>query len=348
MKDNDIFNDPEKYFGFIQCSTCFSKPCLDLRTDLIREGNYTFISRRNYHYSDCIFSEKDFSNIEIYLSGLGYYSIKLLLDSVYCDLSDMELRHYNLNYYLDTGNDVHCMINLIKALWQDSIIAVIGIPFGYEMDENLRKWLHAYNSQHLIEGEVFGKIEDDLDAPALTDELAEQMAEEDKVLSVMNPRWEHSDDEQKEKFPDSTIFGDKITLKIDIKNGVENGKVTFDIFDTASDPAQRVDTVTGKNQNNVGSALWVVRDPERNDDLTPKFKFEGCIRSKYSDKCPIPVRIEKVIGICKDINEMPLAHVPFQVVKDDTVLYEGVTDDFGQVCADITEEDYEIVFLRNG
>lgn len=137
--------DPVKHFGFPQCATCRKQPCTLLRTGHLAHGKYIFIQRRSYAYSDCLFSASSFNNVETFLKKATFYRLKRLYDSVLLDLTETERMRYNQDYYLESWSDRFGRIEFLKHLWEEHIIAAIGIPPDFENDEKVKKWLYAYN-----------------------------------------------------------------------------------------------------------------------------------------------------------------------------------------------------------
>ena len=143
--EKTIPTDPVKHFSFPQCSTCRKQPCMLLRTGHIVSGRYLFITRRLYSHSDCIFSAPSFNDVESYLKETTFYRLKKLFDSVLLSLTEAERMRYNQDHFLESWSDRFGRIEFLKHLWQNKVIAAIGIPPGFETDEKVKQWLFAYN-----------------------------------------------------------------------------------------------------------------------------------------------------------------------------------------------------------
>ena len=143
--EETIPTDPVKHFSFPQCRTCRKQPCTMLRTGHIAHGRYLFIVRRLYAFSDCIFSAQSFCDVEAYLKKTTFYRLKRLFETVLQELSEAERMRFNQDHFLESWSDRFGRIAFLKHLWEQKIIAAIGIPPGFEADEKVKRWLFAYN-----------------------------------------------------------------------------------------------------------------------------------------------------------------------------------------------------------
>ncbi|MDG5816650.1 hypothetical protein QA601_16250, partial [Chitinispirillales bacterium ANBcel5] len=95
----------------------------------------------------------------------------------------------------------------------------------------------------------------------------------------------------------------------------------------------------GRNENGTGEAVWVVKE-------CGEIEFEGEVRDKVSERTSIDLTKLNVVGKCVDINDDPYEGVPFKVVVDDKVVYEGESDSNGQLFAPVEEDqDYDVLFF---
>jgi len=247
---------------------------------------YIFVHRSYYAYTDCVFAVKSFWEVERYLKSVNSFKLKSIYDSATRGLRITEQLSYNLNHFFNTYSGINGYIEYLRALWNGRVIVAIGIPFGQENNPKIKQWLERFSDHGKMPGEVMTPL-DDLSAPAITDEMADEKKEK---LSITNPRWEHKDENRKKESPDTTIAGDIVILKADVKGIPEGVTVSFDIYDTAVKPPARIDTVKGKNKEGVGSAEWTVEDPRgAHEEREVKLEFEGVVRSKASVKCEIPL-----------------------------------------------------------
>ena len=118
--------------------------------------------------------------------------------------------------------------------------------------------------------------------------LTDNMEVVQGTVELTNPRWEHMDEGRQEDSPDSVILEDSVVLLVDIQNLPEGHSVVFDIYDTSSEPAQRIDTVKGTHESGVGKAEWVVKDIMGKGKKL-KLAFDASAKSRVSDRVPIPV-----------------------------------------------------------
>jgi hypothetical protein len=83
-------------------------------------------------------------------------------------MSPSEQIHWNIDHFATGYSDWAGYLEFIQHLWEERIIIVLRIPYFYQQDLKVRRWLHA------LEGgvELIHKIEkDDLSGKAATDAL---------------------------------------------------------------------------------------------------------------------------------------------------------------------------------
>jgi hypothetical protein len=140
-----------------------------------------------------------------------------------------------------------------------------------------------------------------------------------ETLAVTNPRWEHRDETMKSNTPDNAHAGDTITLLADISGYVDQGKVTFDIYDTSGSSPQRIDTVYGKNENGTASAEWTVEDPRRpEDEKELTLAFEVHARSRHSERKEIGFAEKLFLRLTIDPNKTESENDTFRLFSTDT------------------------------
>lgn len=160
----------------------------------------------------------------------------------------------------------------------------VDSSLSLEAQYNLRRLLaYAYQTRTVLEP-IPGP------APARQPAPTTQQPEE---LTVTNPRWEHVDQQRSEASPDNAIAGDRILLKVDVSGAVEGSRVTFKVYNTASEPAARVAAVTGNVEAGIGSAEWTVKVKRRK----VKLEFEGAVRRTTSERAEIPLLVEFAFSV---------------------------------------------------
>ncbi len=307
--------NPEKHFGFVQCTNCRFQPCSQLRTGLVTQGKFFFVLRRHYGHDDCVFSIDDFSHVRHYLSQISFYQLNKRYLDVVRSLSAIELNSHDPELFLNSWDDINGRIEFLHHLFINRIIAAIGIPPEFEKNPKIIAWLNAFHGQAISLGEV--QQEFDTTSPAASDDMVD--SEQEEEIAVTNPQWEHVNEARKEESPDETIEEDTIALSVSISGAPEGAAVTFDIFDTATSPPARVGTVRGKNENGSSTAEWKVEDP-RNDSDTREcsLEFEASVRSKASERKAIPLLDAFSIQLDIDPDEAASADDTFTLFSTDS------------------------------
>ena len=286
---NQIPFDPEKHFGFPQCEGCIMTPCMSLRYGLASEGEYTFIHRRWYGYSNCPLGEGSIDDVIRYLKQVPLYKLKDTCSALTYHFTENEKLNNSPRHFVQDHFDSHGYISFIVHLLKTHVIAAIGIPFDFERNEKIRLWFYAFKGgDRLYGGETPYNV--DLEGPALTDEMAGAKKED---VTLSNPRWEHSDEVRKDESAKKAAPGDKITLLVSVSGLPHGAGMEFFIYDISAASPKRIATVDGKNENGTGKAQWVVDAGTVDEDSELKLAFEAKGREKYSAQCEIAVGQKK-------------------------------------------------------
>ena len=227
----------------------------------------------------CPLVTSDYEQIRRFLTEMSLQELIFFTEQVFNQLTTAEKVTFDINRYCSEYIDYGGRIRFIQTLLENAIISMVHIPFSYYRDPRLMALLRSKEYEYYIPiAHELGK-----EAAALTDDLESAPS---STIKVTNPRWEHVDEARKEDSPAIAATGDTIRLIVDVSGYPEGASVTFDIFDGSTDPAMRIETVQGKNENGTASVQWTVSDPnERGKDL--KLLFEGSARSKSSGQAPI-------------------------------------------------------------
>jgi hypothetical protein len=282
-------HNPESYFGLKGCFRCLDKPCRHLRRGGVRPGKTLLVHRHAALPDTCPFAPHSARDVRLYLERLDDYALRSLYHTISGSLTAAEQWHAPARHALGRDRDSRAVIDYILTLWMQRIVRMVRIPFSYERDQRIRRWLHAYDGalkptlgeRHVLE--ETGR--------ALTDDLDDQADEQ--TIAIQNPRWEHVDKEKQQNQPESARPGDTITLMADISGAPEGVAVTFDLFDCRQAPPQRFDTVKGKHEKGIGKAEWTVSVP--NDEGEPDVQFEAIVRSKSTPKCEVAIEVEEFV-----------------------------------------------------
>jgi len=250
-----------------------------------------------------------------YLAGLSLNHLITLTEDVFRNLSSSEQVTYSMLRFCSGYSDHDGRIKFLITLINDKIISPLRVPTSASTDPKLNR----YFKQPTYDYYIPIAQEQHQESQALTDDVEIVPAD---ALSVSNPRWECVD---KEKNADSTSIatvGDTIALLVDVTGYPNGAPVQFDIFDTSCDPAFRINTVNGKNDNGTAKITWTISDPnERKDAL--KLAFEASARSKSSGRTPIDPHFGKIYLVTvKDEEENPLEgiRVEFTVPGEEPVI----------------------------
>jgi hypothetical protein len=286
-----IPTDPAKHFGFAQCKMCWWTPCDRLRHGVIRPGRCIFLSRGKFGNSDCPFIIHSPGEVFSFLYHLDFFNLCFTYRNVLSLLTIPQHNTHNPDFFVDAYLDARGRIEYIMHLIANDILTVIGIPLGFERDKKINQFLYSFERNAHLPGEVRKKADDDDDAPALTDELAE----EKKDISLSNLRWEHADEQMKNDSPEEAAWGNKLILKADVSGTGTGKEASFTILNTIVKPARKLATVSGKIKDGVATAEWV------SDGAIPgkekeglKVFFEVLVKNKTSEQKEIVIAKEFV------------------------------------------------------
>ncbi|MDG5817032.1 hypothetical protein QA601_18185 [Chitinispirillales bacterium ANBcel5] len=283
-----MLSDPEKYFAYTQCIGCTARACRHLLYGAYREGEYFFVNRRDFGYGECPLTPESMTHVVDYLQTIPEYKLIDHCTDICSELSQVEYNSYRQNHFIkfyhDTGGRIEFICNLIDR----DIITAVGLPFGYEYDEKLRKWFSFFKGgEESVAGEVYH--EEDYSAPAATDELIDEKKHE---YSISNPRWEHVDETKRSKSPDRAKPGDEVRLMVTIEGVPDGAGVDFTVYNSASGEPKVIGQVHGRNEQGEGMVSWVVDFPDDekdsgDDNMEMNLEFEAEVRDKVSDRSKI-------------------------------------------------------------
>lgn len=240
---------------------------------------------------NCPLAASDFDSIRCFLMEMPLDELIFITEQIFSQLNSSEKITYDISRYCSEYSDVEGRIHFIKALHDDAVISTIHIPVSYQRDKRLVELVRPHVHDYYIP--VARELADT--GAALTDDL-ESTSES---ITVKNPRWVHADQARKEASPNIAAAGETVDLCVDITGYPDGAPVTFNIFDTGSEPAMRIASVKGTNTNGTATAQWVVDDPDgKGTDL--KLEFEGSARSKSSNRVPINLSAMYQVGVTDD------------------------------------------------
>ena len=281
-----IPSDPAKHFGFAQCKNCWWTPCEQLRHGVIEPGRIELLSASGFADFDCPFIIHSIEEVESFLTAYSFFMLETIYLDVLATISIDERFNNNPDFFVSEYLDARGRIDYILHLINQNVLIAIGIPYGFERDQKMRKWLFAYEYAAGLPGGTHKQMEEEDDAPAVTD----SMGQEKKEISISNPRWEHKNEEKKKNSPDKACFGDTIVLKADVSGIAEGSEATFNVYDSNLNPQKICATVKGKNKSGTATAEWVVKDlRQKNEDREAQIKFEASAKDKVSEMKEIPL-----------------------------------------------------------
>lgn len=277
----------------------------------------------------CPLSVSDFDLVERSLKEMPLSEVIHITEQLFGELSASEKITYDINHYCSDYSDSNGRIDFIKTLIDNGVISPIHIPYSYQRDPRLVDLVRPKHHEYFLFDD---RTSADEAAEALTDSLESTV---DKI-TVSNPRWAHLDAALKESSPDTCDIGDSVELIFDVTGYPEGASVNFDIFDASSEPAMRIDTVRGKNENGTARIEWSVVDPNSCGDKL-QLLFEGSARSKCSDRVPIGVGSLHYYTVeVKDTDGNPIESikVEFTVGDETTIVVSGADG-----CAKLSAKD---------
>ncbi|MBD3419876.1 MAG: hypothetical protein GF398_07150 [Chitinivibrionales bacterium] len=287
--DQQTTRNPQTFFNYPACISCLDRPCMRLRLGAVLPGKYQLVASRLVGKPYCPFVCQDPWEVEQTLLDTRLPELILETDFFFGDLSPAAKLNYNINSFVTDFDDKASRVAYLLRLWQDDLLVMARIPYNYEADEKLRRWLYTERMAitHLAQAA------EEANESVLTDELIE----EEQKIRLFNPRWEHADTQRAKSSPDSTTENDSIYLKAQVEGIPDGASVQFDIFDPAETPRTLVEGIKGTVEDGVAVAEWTVTDPRPDDASgnTFKLEFEASARGKKCDACEIPVEVEEFV-----------------------------------------------------
>jgi hypothetical protein len=168
MAENLVKSNPKTYFNFPSCITCFQKPCERLRYGGVYPGKFIIVHSREYSFTNCHFSAASIDEVGQLLSNLQVHDFTYEIGKIISLMSPAEQIHWNMDHLVTGYSDWAGYLEFIQRLSEERIIIILRIPYFYQQDLKVRRWLHA------LEGgvELIHKVEkDDLSGKAATDAL---------------------------------------------------------------------------------------------------------------------------------------------------------------------------------
>ena len=240
MAENLVKSNPKTYFNFPSCITCFQKPCERLRYGGVYPGKFIILHSHEYSFTNCQFAAASIDEVDQLLNNLQVHDIVYETGKVISFMSPAEQIHWNMDHFVTDYSDWAGYMEFIRRLWEERIIIVLRIPYFYQQDLKVRRWLHA------LEGgvELIHKVEkDDLSGKAATDALIDDG-------SPTNPEKPDNGDKDDEKKEDGTLY---LLLDID-PNSAKATDTTYSLVST--DP-----------QKTYQQTKTIKDDTDRNDDM---------------------------------------------------------------------------------
>ncbi len=168
MAENLVKLTPKTYFKFSACATCFQTPCERLLYGGVYPGKFIILHSHEYSFTNCQFAAASIDEVDQLLSRLQVHNFVYEIGKVISLMSPAEQIHWNMDQFVTGYSDWAGYMEFIRRLWEERIIIILRIPYFYQQDLTVRRWLHA------LEGgvELIHKIEkDDLSGKAATDAL---------------------------------------------------------------------------------------------------------------------------------------------------------------------------------
>jgi hypothetical protein len=153
-----IPTDPAKHFGCAQCKMCRWTPCEQLRHGVIKSGRCVFISRRDFGDDDCPFIIRSPKEVVSFLYAMNFFNLCRTYQKVLSLLTISQHNTHNPDFFVDAYLDARGRIDYIMHLLDHKVIAVIGIPIGFERDKKINKWLYSFERNAHLPEEMRKKI----------------------------------------------------------------------------------------------------------------------------------------------------------------------------------------------
>lgn len=286
----------------------------------------------------CPLAARSEHEIRHYLESVPFYSLVDHHRDVLSLLTECEYTSYAQEFFVHYYSDIHGRIAHILYLIEQNIIVAVGIPLNYRQDEKMRRWFDFFRrADDAFPGEVYHQ--DELETEALTDAL---IGGNDSEFSISDPRWEHVDQNKAANDPEHASCADHIKLMATVEGVVNGAGVDFTVYKTVDQKEQVIANVHGRNQNGHAEVEWTI--PDDIDVNTDALSFAAEVRSRQTQRRDIALLKETIVGKCVDISNNPFEDVPFSVLVDGEVVYEGVSDSNGELKAPVEEgQEFEIL-----
>ena len=287
----------------------------------------------------CPLSVSDFDLVECSLKEMPLSEVIHLTEQLFGELSASEKITYDINRYCSDYSDSNGRINFIKALIDNAVISPITIPYSYQRDPRLADLVRPKYHEYFLH-------DNSTSAGEATEALTDSLESVIDSISVSNPRWVHLDTALRKSSPDTCNVGDSVELLFDVRGYPEGASVNFDIFDASTEPAMRIDTVRGKNENGTARIQWSVADPNNCGDKL-QLLFEGSARSKCSDRVPIGVGALHYYTVeVKDADGNPIENIQVEfTVGDETTVVRSGADGYAKLSAEDPTVDADVRIL---
>lgn len=283
--------DPKKYLSFSPCSACLRKPCDTLRFGGVFPGKCRIAYRREFspYAYGCPFKCDDPWERREILELQSFYQIKEMFSDAQTYLSQAERLAHEIAYMIQSEYDQTGYIEYLIRLCENDVISLVRVPIFYHTNAAMSAWLHTYENPNLQR----------IRPPAQQEQAAVSDAVADPAtgpVNITNPCWEHVDADKRSSRPEKALFGDVVTLKVDITGVPDGAGVRFDLFDTASDrPTNPVASVKTRKATPTTTSEWTVTDTRKSGDSHDvAFEFEGVARDKPSSRVQIEVEVREL------------------------------------------------------
>lgn len=169
MAENLVKSTPKTYFKFSACATCFQTPCERLRYGGVYPGKFIILHSREYSFTNCQFAAVSIDEVNQLLSSLQVHDFLYEIGKVISLMSPAEQIRWNMDHFVTGYSDWAGYMEFIRRLWEERIIIILRIPYFYQQDLKVRRWLHALEGGVELSHTLIEK--DDLSGKAATDAL---------------------------------------------------------------------------------------------------------------------------------------------------------------------------------
>jgi hypothetical protein len=293
MPENLAKANPKNYFKYSSCATCFQTPCERLRYGGVYSGKFIILHSREYSFTNCPFAVESVDEIERIFDNIQLHDFAYEIDKIISLMSVSEQIHWNIGQFVTGYSDWAGHLEFVRRLWEERIIIILRIPYFYQQDLKVRRWIHALEGGIDLSHKLMDK--DDLSKPAVTDAI---IKDNDDNISLENPNWQHTDDTKKKNSPDIAMAEDKILLSVDTKGIADGNQVSFDVIDVSVNPEKKIDSLSGNVQANSANVSWTVIDPVIATEKP--FEFLAWGNGKRSGRCKI--KFEDIYGFPQPVS----------------------------------------------